>query len=312
MAKLKTAVIGVGYLGKFHAQKYAAHPEAELVGVVDSDREAADRVAKDCGTQAFYDYRDLLGKVNAVSVAVPTGRHFQISQDFLEHEADVLIEKPMTNTLEEADALIDLSEHKGLIIQVGHLERFNPAVLALDGVVKKPLFIEAQRMSSFKPRALNVSVVLDLMIHDIDIIQSLAGARLQNIRSTGVSVVSEHLDVANARLEFENGCVASVTASRMSQNDMRKLRIFQKDACISVDFANRRVAITKPEDKGEEGLGLGAEESTFETADALAAEIGAFINSSIKREAPQVTGQVGRDALATALTIMAQVKQDQK
>ena len=274
--------------------------------------EAADRVAKECGTQAVYDYKDLLGKVDAVSVAVPTARHFQISKDFLEHEADVLIEKPMTNTLAEADALINLSESRGLIIQVGHLERFNPAVLALDGIIKKPLFFEAQRMSSFKPRALNVSVVLDLMIHDIDIILNLAGSRLQNIRSTGVSVVSEHLDVANARLEFENGCVASVTASRMAQNDMRKLRVFQKDACISVDFAQRRVAVTKPQNNGTEGLGLGVEESTFETADALAAEIGAFINTVKKREAPQVSGQVGRDALATALTIMAQVKQDQK
>ncbi|MBI9075590.1 MAG: Gfo/Idh/MocA family oxidoreductase [Desulfatibacillum sp.] len=312
MNKLRTAVIGVGYLGKFHAQKYAAHQDAELVGVVDTDRKAADQVARDCGTQAFYDYRDLFGKVDAVSVAVPTAHHFQISKEFLENEADVLIEKPMTNTLDEADTLIELGESRGLIIQVGHLERFNPAVLALNDIVKKPLFFEAQRMSSFKPRALNVSVVLDLMIHDIDIILNLAGSRLQNIRSTGVSVVSEHLDVANARLEFENGCVASVTASRMAQNDMRMLRIFQKEACITVDFAQRRVAVTKPQDTGENGMGLGVQESTFETADALAAEIAAFVNSSIKREAPRVTGQVGRHALATALTIMGQVRLQQK
>ncbi len=308
MKKLRTAVIGVGYLGKFHAQKYAAHPDAELVGVVDADREAADRVARENGTRAFYDHKDLLGKVDAVSIAVPTAHHFPISKDFLEADVDVLIEKPMTNTLKEADTLIDLGESRGLIIQVGHLERFNPAVLALDGIIKKPLFMEAQRMSSFKPRALNVSVVLDLMIHDIDLILSLAGSRLKNVRSSGVRVVSEHLDVANARLEFENGCVASVTASRVSKQDMRKLRIFQKETSVSVDFAQRRVAITRPEETPENGLGLGVEESSFETADALAAEIGAFVNSVIKREAPQVTGQVGRDALSTALTIMDQVK----
>lgn len=307
MDKLKAAVIGVGYLGKFHAEKYAARDDVDLVGVVDTDRSAADAAAKACGTQAYYDHRDLLGKVNAVSVVVPTAHHYQASRDFLEHDADVLIEKPMTSTLKEADSLIEIAESRGLIIQVGHLERFNPAILALDGLVKKPLYIEAQRLSMFKPRALNVSVVLDLMIHDIDIVLGLAGSKLKHMRSTGVSVVSPHLDAANSRLEFENGCVANITASRMSQEDSRKMRIFQKNSCISVDFAQRKVAVTRPGAENDAGPCLDVDLSSFETADALAAEIGAFVRCITKREAPLVSGQVGRDALAAALTIMDQV-----
>ncbi len=308
MTKLRTAVVGVGYLGKFHAEKYAARQDVELVGVADADREAADRVAKACGVQSFYDHRDLLGQVDAVSVAVPTGNHFSISRDFLENNVDVLIEKPMTSTLKEADALIELGEAKGLIIQVGHLERFNPAVLALNDVIKKPLYFEAQRFSTFKPRALNVSVVLDLMIHDIDIILGLAGSKLKNLRSTGVSVVSDHLDAANARLEFENGCVANVTANRMSQEDSRKMRIFQKGACISVDFANRKTTVARPGKIIDCDPCMDVEQFSFETADALAAEIESFVHCVTKRESPQVNGQVGRDALAAALTVMDQVK----
>lgn len=305
MNKLRVAVAGVGYLGKFHAEKYAARDDVSLVGVVDTDKQAAQKIADKCRTQAFFDYKDLLGKVDAVSVAVPTPHHFAIARDFLENNADVLIEKPITTTLEQADALIELARQKNLIIQAGHLERFNPAVKALDEIVKNPIFFEAQRLSTFKPRALSVSVVLDLMIHDIDIILNLAGSKLKNLYSTGISVVSDHLDAANVRLEFENGCVASITASRMESEDRRTMRIFQKNASVTVDFANRKVAVMSLDKNGNNEPGMKTDETVFESADALAEEIENFVHCVIKRETPKVSGQVGRDALAIALAVMA-------
>ncbi|MEW5733336.1 MAG: Gfo/Idh/MocA family oxidoreductase [Thermodesulfobacteriota bacterium] len=312
--KVRVAVIGTGYLGKFHAEKFANNPEAELVAVADVDSEAAARVARACKTEACTRYSDLFGKVDAVVVATPTDSHFSISREFLSRDVDVLIEKPMTATLAEADELIELAESRGLIIQVGHLERFNPAVMALRGVVKKPLFVEAHRVSTYKPRAVNVSVVLDLMIHDIDIISHLAGSPVKQIHAAGVSVVSDHLDIANARIEFASGCVANVTASRLASKNERVIRIFQPDAYVRVDFQNRVVTVVRNPSAGKKGKNdtdaapeLCATESRFEQADALAAETAAFVNSVKTRQAPEVTGQVGRDALFIALSIVEQV-----
>ena len=203
--KLRVGVVGTGYLGKFHAEKYARMDNVELVGIVDIDQTQAEKIAKKYSTKAYTSHKDILDKVDAVSIVIPTPAHFKVSSDFLKHDVDVLIEKPMTTTIEEADELIGLAEAKGLIIQVGHLERFNPAVIALRDYVKKPMFIESHRLSTYKERATDVSVVLDLMIHDIDIISNFVKSKVKNIHAAGIGVISKHVDIANARIEFENG-----------------------------------------------------------------------------------------------------------
>jgi len=240
---IRAAVVGVGYLGQFHAQKYAKMENVELVGVVDTDIERAHEIASALSSRAYSNYRDLFGKVDAVSIVVPTSAHFEVSRAFLEHNIDLLIEKPITTTIEEADALIGISESRGLLVQVGHLERYNPAVVALKDIIKNPIFIESHRLSIFKSRATDVSVVLDLMIHDIDIILNFVKSEQKHIHATGMPVVTANVDIANARLEFRNGCVANITASRISMKDERKIRIFQRDAYISIDFANHEATI---------------------------------------------------------------------
>jgi len=238
--KIRTAVVGVGYLGKFHANKYHNMEGVELVGVVDTDMQRAKEIATDLETRAYADYRDVIGKVDAVSIVVPTSEHFEISRTFLENNVDLLVEKPFTTTLDEADELIQLSNSRGLLVQVGHLERYNPAVVALRDVIKQPLFIESHRLSIFKSRATDVSVVLDLMIHDIDIIFNFVKSELKAIHASGIPVITDNVDIANARLEFECGCVANVTASRVSMKDERKMRLFQQDAYVAIDFANHQ------------------------------------------------------------------------
>ena len=307
--KLRVGVVGTGYLGKFHAEKYARMDDVELVGVVDIDRSQARQVAHSCDTKAFTNHVDLLKQVDAVSIVVPTPAHFAVSKDFLAHDIDVLIEKPMTTTMQEADELIEFAESRDLIIQVGHLERFNPAVLALDGIVKKPRFIESHRLSVYKERATDVSVVLDLMIHDIDIISNFVKSDIKSIHAAGIPVISEHVDIANARLEFDNGCVANVTASRISTKNERKIRLFQRDAYISVDFANHEITIIRQDDKRKNGIipGMDINQLCFTKSDALDDELKAFVRSVKRREIPAVDGQVGRMALKIALDVMEQI-----
>ena len=314
MKPLRVGVIGVGYLGKFHAEKYAHMQDVELVGAVDVVAERAERVGKRLGTESFTDYRDLIDQVDAVSVVVPTPLHFPISRDFLEHGVDVLIEKPIAQTLEEAEVLIEVAASRGLVIQVGHLERFNPAVVALNKVVDRPLFIESHRLSVFKERGTEVDVVLDLMIHDIDIILSLVKSQLQHIHAAGVPVISSRVDIANARLTFENGCVANVTASRISLKNMRKIRIFQKDTYVSVDYSNRDITIIRKDGQGIDLPipGMSMERSIFEKADALEAEIGSFVDAVRTRQAPLVSGHDGRNALGVALDIIDQIEASKK
>jgi predicted dehydrogenase len=309
---LRVGVIGVGYLGKFHAEKYAHIDDVELVGIVDIDTERAEAVAKQFGARAFSDYRDLMGSVDAVSIVVPTVQHFEISRAFLENGVDVLVEKPMTVTLAEADELIELSKSKGLIIQVGHLERFNPAVVALRDFVKKPMFIESHRLSLYNERGTDVSVVLDLMIHDIDIILNFVKSEVKSIHAAGIAVISDHVDIANARLGFSSGCVANVTASRISMKNERKIRLFQKDAYISVDFADHEITVVQKNSTGSNaGLipGMGIKQMCFTKGDALDDELRSFVGAVVSRKAPEVTGQVGRDALNIALSIMEQIHQ---
>jgi len=314
MEPIRVGVIGVGYLGKFHAEKYARMKDVKLVGVADIVSERAESVAKRLETGSFADYRDLMGKVDAVSVVVPTPLHFVISRDFLENNVDILVEKPIAETLEEADALIEMADSRGSIIQVGHLERFNPAVVALRNVVSMPLFIESHRLSIFNERGTEVDVVLDLMIHDIDIILNLVKSELKSIQAAGVPVVSSRVDIANARLVFENGCVANVTASRISMKNMRKIRIFQKDTYVSVDYAGSSITIIRKDGQGA-GLpipGMSMERSSFEKADSLQSELGAFVESVKSRQAPLVSARDGRNALCVALGVIEQIEESSR
>lgn len=310
MKKLRVGVIGAGYLGKFHAEKYADMEDAELVGVVDTNQKQAVEISKKHGVNVYFSPEEILGKVDAVSIAVPTPLHYQISRLFLEHDVDVLIEKPITTTLEEADSLIDLAESRGLIIQVGHLERFNPAVIALRDILKTPMFIESHRLSIFQPRGTDVDVVLDLMIHDIDIILNLVKSDIINIQATGIPVITRYGDIANARIEFASGCVANVTASRISLKNERKLRLFQRDAYISVDFANREIMVIRQSANAPDNVIPGTDINTrcFTKADALKAELLSFVQSVKNRVSPEVTGQMGRDALKVALSIIDQTQ----
>ncbi|MGR9044409.1 MAG: Gfo/Idh/MocA family oxidoreductase [Gammaproteobacteria bacterium] len=305
MKKLKCAVVGTGYLGKFHAEKYASLPDCELVAVVDINEAAASAVAQQHGASALTDYQSLLGHVDAVSIVVPTTLHHAVSKDFLNGGAHVLVEKPITVTVAEADELIEIAERKNLILQVGHLERFNPAVLGMDNLDEKPLFIESHRLSPFNPRANDVSVVLDLMIHDIDIILALVGSEVERIDASGTSVLTQGIDIANARLVFKSGCVANVTASRISMKMERKMRMFRPSSYVSIDFQNR--ILTKHR-TGQKEMFPGipeivTEESVFENGDALLEEIKHFVNCIQTGTNPLVPGEAGKRALETALEI---------
>jgi predicted dehydrogenase len=309
MKKIRVGVIGVGYLGKFHAEKYSHMKEVDLVGVVDIDKSQAENIATALGTSAISDYRDLFGKVDAVSIVVPTEAHYSVGAAFLNHDVDVLIEKPMTTSLEQADDLIKIAESKNRILQVGHLERFNPAVIALKNIVHNPMFIEAHRLSIFKDRSTDVSVVLDLMIHDIDIIMNVVKSEIKSIHAAGVPVICEHADIANVRLEFESGCVANVTASRISIKNQRKIRFFQKDTYVSVDFAGREITIIKRDEDHAGGVipGMDIRQLSFSEADALEDELASFIGAVSARKTPVVSGYAGRKALQVALSIMDQI-----
>jgi len=310
MSKLRCAVVGVGYLGKFHAQKYAALPNCELVAVVDSNPDAAKAVAEQNHTRALDDYKELLGQVDAVSIVVPTTLHFQVAKDFLEAGAHVLVEKPITVTVDEADELIRIARERGLRLMVGHLERFNAALLGLDLTHDKPLFIESHRLAPFNPRANDVSVVLDLMIHDIDIILDIVDSEVERIDAKGVTVLTNDTDIANARITFKSGCVANVTASRASLKVERKMRMFMPNAYVSVDFQNRVLAKHR---KGEKEMFPGvpeivSEESVFESGDALMEEIRHFTACIRDGAEPLVSGWAGRRALATAIEITRLLK----
>jgi predicted dehydrogenase len=305
MQTVRTAVIGVGYLGRFHAQKYATLPQSRLVAVVDSDPATRDRVAAEVGCRALADFREILGEVDAVSIATPTPAHHAIASECLERGVHVLVEKPVTETLEEARSLIEIASRRGRILQVGHLERFNPAIQALEGTLGTPRFIESHRLAPFKERGTDVNVVLDLMIHDIDLIQSLVRAPIVSIDAVGASVFSSGLDIANARIRYANGCVANTTASRISMKMERKLRLFQDDAYVSIDLQQKVLTVVrKPPDGSRAALGqVSIEERTYEQGDALKLEIEAFLESVRAGRPPVVSGEDGLRALETALRI---------
>ncbi len=308
---LRTAVIGVGYLGRFHAQKYAQIAGSKLVAVVDANAEACAKVASELGTQAVSDYRELFGKVDAVSLAVPTPLHHAIGCDLLEQGIDVLIEKPIATTVEQARELVELARVNQRILQVGHLERFNPAVLAAAERLHTPRFVESHRLAPFKQRGTDVSVVLDLMIHDIDLIQELVGTPIESIDAVGATVFSGEIDIVNARLRFQGGCVANTTASRISLKQERKIRIFQDDAYLSVDMQQKILTVIRKKEGEapvESPAQVSIEEESFDQGDALLAEIQAFLKAVRERSTPVVSGEDGLRALETAMKITALVQ----
>jgi len=313
MKIIKAGVIGVGYLGRFHAQKYQALEDVELVGVADVDPDRASQVAAECGCAHFSDYIELLDQVDAVSIAVPTSFHHQVGFDALSAGVDILLEKPMTVTLAEADELIGLAEKNKLILQVGHLERFNPAVLAMKPFLTTPVFIESDRISSFKRRGVDVDVVLDLMIHDIDIILTIIDSPLKTIHTVGAPVVTDTTDIANARLIFENGATANITVSRVSLTNVRKMRVFQPGSYINVDFANKKIMTLQLEDELlESGMPKHSKEiKSFAGEDALLNEIFHFVDHVRSRTRPDVSGVEGRRALEVVMQVMEQIKQHQ-
>lgn len=306
---IRVGVIGAGYLGRYHAEKYHGMDAADLVGIVDIDADRAKHIAARCRATAFTDFRDLIGKVDAVSIVTPTPLHFEIGKTMLEAGIHVLIEKPMTTVLEEAHALINLAEAKGLVLQVGHLERFNPAVVAVQDIVKKPMFIESHRLSIYQGRSTDVSVVLDLMIHDIDIILHFVGSDIESIHASGAAVVSEHCDIANARIAFQTGCVANITASRISTKSQRKIRLFQKNSYIAVDFAKREIMHIQQTNLPNDALipGMEVHQSCFPEGDALESELRSFVSAVGACRQPVVTGRMGYQALEVALNVMAQI-----
>ncbi len=311
MTQTRIGVIGVGYLGKFHAQKYMAMPEVELVGVADLNPAYAAEVAAACNTTPFADYQELLDQVDAVSVVVPTSLHHEVTSVCLKAGKDVMLEKPMTTTLAEADALIALADQGQRILQVGHIERYNPAILAMAEHLTQPLFIESHRIHVFKPRGLDVDVVLDLMIHDIDIILSLVKSPIASMHAVGMPVFTQITDIANVRLVFENGCTANLTVSRVSRENIRRLRVFQPHSFVAVDYGKKEITVIKP-GKELDANSMPQEEvlsSCYLHQDALEMELKDFVKNVRNRTQPKVSGREGRLALAVAQEIMARIKE---
>ena len=306
---VRVGVIGVGYLGRFHAEKYAALAATELVGVADLNLEQARKVAHALHTQEFSDYHDLLPHVAAVSVAVPTSDHFAVVRDALAAGCQVLVEKPITVTVAEADELVHLSRERGLILMVGHLERFNSAMEELQRRVTQPRFIESHRLSFFKERGTDVDVVLDLMIHDLDHVLRLVPSPVSGIRAAGISVLTDRVDLANVRLEFGDGCIANLTASRMSFKSMRKFRLFQPEAYLAVDFENRELTAASRKEGAIGPLpGVALETRRFSQEDVLLKEIEAFIEAIQSGGEAPISGEAGRAALELALDINSAMK----
>ena len=309
MQKIRAAVIGAGYLGRFHAQKYAQAAGCELVAVADSRPEAREQLAAELKTRAVSDYRTLLGSVEAVSVATPTPAHFAIARDFLEAGAHVLVEKPITDTPAQARELIALAARLKRVLQVGHLERFNAAILAAEPHLRSPRFVECHRLAPYRERGTDVNVVLDLMIHDIDIVQTIVGAPITSIDAVGTPVFSEGIDIANARIRFANGCVANATASRVSLKTERKMRIFEDDAYLSLDLQQKILTLIRKRVPADApgALPVTIEEQSLEPGDALKAEVESFLECIRSGRAPVVPGEAGLTALETAMRITEQV-----
>jgi predicted dehydrogenase len=324
MIPLRVGVIGVGHLGSLHTKMYAQIPSAQLIGVYDVQSSLAEKVAGEYKIKAFTHLDDLLAAVEAVSVATTTQSHYDVAMQVIKRGVHLLIEKPISETIEQAQALVERAETKRLKLQVGHIERFNPAILALEPYNIKPLFIESHRLAQFNPRGSDVAVVLDLMIHDIDLILSLVKSKVTSIHANGVAVISDTPDIANARLQFDNGCVVNVTASRISQNRMRKMRLFQQDAYISIDFAEGVAEVFRLADEntphswstkmlgkidqGQRKRVIIYEKPKVVEVNALKYELERFVESVQKDLEPPVTGRDGLHALQVAQEILQKIE----
>jgi predicted dehydrogenase len=323
---LRVAVVGCGVFGRNHARVYRQlqqeNANVELAGVVDTDAARAQKLAQEFGTQSFSSIAALKGRIDAASVAVPTVHHLTVAREVMEAGADVLIEKPLAASVGEADELIAVASRTGRIAQAGHLERFNPAVLATVPLVTQPMFFEVHRLSVFTPRSLDVDVVMDLMIHDLDVVLSLVKAPVREIRAVGLPVISNKVDIANVRVEFETGCVANFTASRVSTEKVRKLRFFQPHQYISIDYARQDVISIRVDERAAAALmrgempvgaspapGVALDKPKVTSREPLRAEIEAFLESVRTRRPPRVSLQDGRDALALALHINSAIEE---
>lgn len=310
--RLRVGVVGVGHLGQYHVQKYASLHEAELVGVLDVDRAKAEDVAQRYGVRAFQDMDSLLCEVDAVSLAVPTENHYEEALKIIGGGVHLLVEKPITYRVDHAARLVESAREKGLVLQVGHVERFSPPVIKMTSLLKAPLFIECHRMNVFTVRGTDVDVVLDLMIHDLDIVLSSIQAPVMELHAVGMKVVTGTADIANARLIFENGTVANLTASRLSNKTLRKIRVFQPDAYISVNCARRDISITRmngPLDISNPNPEIATSKLTYPDSDPLADQIASFVRAVQTGSDPVVSGEDGRLALEVALNIMDQIEQ---
>ena len=329
MGKLRGAVIGVGHLGKEHARLCSALPDVELIGVVDVDKERGTKVAETYNTSYFDDYKDVLDKVDVVNVVVPTRKHFKIARDFLEKGVHVLIEKPMTGTVAEAKELIAISERKKVVLQPGYVERFNPAITAIQKYNVVPRFIEVHRLSPYTFRSDDIGVVLDIMVHDIDIILLLCKSKIKRVDAVGINVISDKEDIANARILFENNCVANITASRVSLKSMRKMRLFSEDMYISLDYQKRDAIICRKSPKLDvksfdthKGVSSIADLKNFSfgdllqrehikmdnTDEPLRKELESFYACVKSGEEPTVSAMDGLNAVAAAESVLEEIK----
>jgi predicted dehydrogenase len=295
---IRVGVIGVGYLGQHHARIYSEIEDTELTAVVDIVKKKADSIAEKYGCESCYDYRDILHKVDAISIVTPTTSHYSIALDCLRAGKHILLEKPITTNVEEADELVAESDKNGCILQVGHLERYNPAVLAASGMIKEPVFIESERLSPFLGRGTDVDVTLDLMIHDVDIMLSLVSSPVEDIEAVGAKVLTDKIDVAKAWLSFENGCKALATVSRLSPDKQRRLKVFQKNSYISIDYQSSEI---KRYFRTEEGISFDITKP--ESSEPLKEELKDFINCVREGKRPKVSAAQGRDALKIVLKI---------
>ena len=314
MEKVKVGVVGVGSLGQHHARNYSELPNCELVGVADIDRKAATRIASQCRCQALFDYHLLLDndQIDAVSIVLPTELHYQAAKDFLDRGIHVLVEKPITNEVSEARELIEMASKRDRILQVGHIERFNAAIVHLNKILTRPMWIECHRLGPYDPRVRDVGVVLDLMIHDIDIVLQIVDSAIVSIEAVGVPIISKREDIANARIKFENGCTANLNVSRVTPSKLRKIRVFQPNTYISLDYARQSLEIfTREEirdaDSDEPQAQIVRKRIRLKKEEPLKVELSHFVDCVRNGHEPHVTGEHGHDALEVAVAITEQI-----
>ena len=309
MSKVKIAVIGIGYLGEFHAQKYKANKNADLIGIVDINKKRCKEISNKIGVKSYSDYKEIINKIDAVSIVVPTNIHYKIAKYFIENKKHVLIEKPFASNVIEARKLKKISEKNKVLLQIGHLERFNKAFVELKDKVKNPLFIECNRISPFKIRGTEVNVIMDLMIHDLDIIMSLNKSKIKNIQANGISVLTNKTDIANARIVFEDNCVCSLSSSRISDKIERKMRLFQKNSYFSLDYQKSSLD-TYIKIKSKNTISIKKTQNSFPKNDSLNNEIESFVKCIKNKKIAIVNASDGLNALTYAIKISNLIKKN--